>query len=85
MAVSKSEIRDWLTNKNLKPENATHMIVVCDTFDYDDYPVYVVKGESVKAKEDTHNNKNMQKVVEIYSFNYDIEKQLNEYRAFHYD
>jgi hypothetical protein len=85
MAATKNDIRNWLDNR---PENATHILSVCDTFSYEDYPVYVLKGESVKKKEDEYNNKNMQKVNEIYSFNFDkyeIEKQLSEYRSFHYD
>ena len=29
-------------------EGATHMIVVCDTYDYEDYPVFVKKGQDVR-------------------------------------
>jgi hypothetical protein len=80
--TTKDEIRDWL--KRSEPTD-THMLMVCDTFNYEDYPVYVHKGESVKVKEDEFNKKSMQKVMEVYSLKQDIESQLNEYRSFHYD
>ena len=82
MAATNKEIRTWLENK---PEGATHMIVVCDTFDHDDYPVYVMPDQNVKEVEASHNGPNMQRVIEVYSFNHNIESQLNETRAHHYD
>ncbi len=45
MTISRADIKRWF--RNGKKNGATHMIVVCDTFDYEDYPVYVEKGESV--------------------------------------
>jgi len=48
MAVTKGEIRTWLLEA--KKEGATHVIVVCDTFDYDDYPVKVMPGEDAKKR-----------------------------------
>lgn len=63
---------------------ATHMIVVCDTFDYDDYPVYVSPEEDVRQKVKDY-SVNMQKVMEVYSMKHNKESQLNETRAFHYD
>lgn len=67
MAVSREDIRQWFERG--KKENATHMIIVCDTFDYEDYPVYVSKEEDVreKLKEFSYNN-NMQRVMEVYSY-----------------
>lgn len=83
MATTREDIRRWL--QEAKKKGATHVIVVCDTFDYDDYPVYVMPAESVREKADEHNGKNMQKVMEVYSLKLDIEKQLGEHRSFHYD
>ncbi len=88
--TSKEDIRNWLTSDDylrflgLKREDCTHMLVVCDTYDYDDYPVFVTKDEDVHEAVAEH-SKNMQRVMEVYSFNHDIEAQLNEDRAFHYD
>lgn len=63
------------------------MIVVCDSFDYEDYPVYVKKGEDVRAKHKEYidGKHSMQRVMEVYSLNQDKEKQLNEHRAFNFD
>ncbi len=87
--TSKAEIRMWLTTKvtpmGQKIEDCTHMIVACDTFDYEDYPVYVEKGQNVHDVMAELESENMQKVMEVYSFNHDIEAQLNEHRAFHFD
>ncbi len=86
--TSKDEIRAWLTRDTTfmgdKVADCSHMLVVCDTYDYDDYPVWVKRGEDVREVEAEH-SKNMQRVMEVYSFNHDIEAQLNEHRAFHYD
>jgi len=30
-------------------------------------------------------NRNMQQVMEVYSYNHNLESQLKEHRAFHYD
>ena len=66
------------------PKGATHMIVVCDTFDHDDYPVYVKKGQHVREIEAEYNGKNMQCVMEVYNLKKSIKKQLAEHRSFNY-
>lgn len=58
--TTREDIERWL---NDAPKGATHMIVVCDTFDYEDYPVYVMPGEDVKEKEHRYSI-NMQRVME---------------------
>ena len=84
MATTRQEIKRWLEEG--KSMGATHMIVACDTYDWSDYPVFVMPGEDVRKKaEEYENGKNMRKLMEVYSFNYDIDKQLREDRAFHYD
>ena len=80
--TTKEDIKRWLENG--KTKNATHVIVVCDTWDYEDYPIYVKKGEDVHEIYDNHNGKNMQKVMEVYNLSMDIEKQLNEGRNFNF-
>lgn len=44
---------------------ATHRIIVCDTYDYEDYNVFVHEDESVEAIKDKYNGPNMQRVHEI--------------------
>jgi hypothetical protein len=83
MGTTREDIRRWL--KEGKPKGATHMIVMCDTFDYDDYPVYIGPCQNIRSEVNKRNGRNMQKVMEVYSYNHDLEDQLTEHRAFHYD
>lgn len=48
MGTSQAEIRGWLLAG--KKKNATHMIVVCDTFDHEDFPVYVLPGQDARKE-----------------------------------
>ena len=64
--TSHETIESWLERGN--NEEYTHMIVVCDTFSYEDYPVYVTKAQEVRKIYDTLNGKEMQKVMEVYSY-----------------
>ena len=43
MAATYEEIKGWL-DEGRKRKDITHMIVVCDTWDHEDYPVYVAKS-----------------------------------------
>ena len=83
MAATREDIVRWLTRG--KKERATHMIVVCDTYDWEDYPVYVSRNEKVREVYREYNGKSMQTVMEVYSLKKDLESQLNEHRAFHFD
>lgn len=83
MIPTRSDLRRWLLSG--KEKGCTHMIVACDTFSWEDYPVYVEQGQDVREVEAEYKGENMQKVMEVYSFNHDIEAQLSETRAFHYD
>lgn len=78
MATTKDTIRRWLANA---PADTGHMFVVCDTFDWEDYPVYIPKDDDVsKAVKDRH-GVNMQKIMEIYDMDEGWEYQLNVTRA----
>lgn len=63
MATTKEDIRGW--RKRGEELGATHLIVVCDTFDWDDYPVFVMKNECPRKKIKEYNGVNMQKIMEI--------------------
>ena len=82
MPTTRQEIAEWFEEgvKNSK----THMIVVCDTFDYDDYPVFVSEGESARTAYEERDGRNMQRVMEVYNLRMDMETQLNERRAFNF-
>lgn len=84
--TTRNDIARWLSDG--KEMKATHVIVVCDTFDHGDYPVYVQADEDVREKAREYGypgQKNMQRVMEVYSLSKDLEFQLNEHRAFHFD
>ncbi len=81
-AASKFQIREWL-NEGLA-QGATHVIIVCDTFDYDDYPVYVMSGQDARKIKEEYDGKGMQKVMEVYKLSMDLETQLAQFRSFNY-
>jgi hypothetical protein len=81
MGTSKADIKEWF-EQALK-EGGTHMIVVCDTYDGDDYPVIVLPKESVTEKMKEFDGKNMQRIMEVYDLRLPMEPQLDERRAMH--
>jgi dCMP deaminase len=74
MQTTVSKIREWLS----LTDNTTHshLLVVSDTFEYSEYPVDVENGKNVKDVIAEYNGKNMQRVMEVYNLNMDIEEQL---------
>ena len=77
MAAKKEFIRKWLQRAT---KEDSHMLVVCDTFDYEDYPVFVNKNEDVNNKI-KHYSENMQRVVEVYNLSINLESQLEAHRV----
>lgn len=63
MAASKEEIDRWIAEA--KKKKATHIISVCDTFDHDDYPVYVLPGQSLADVKKRYDGVNMQRINEV--------------------
>lgn len=83
MGTSKEQIRRWLeVGKEL---GATHTIIVCDTFDHGDYPVHVYADAGVRKVFEDYNGKNMQRVMEVYHLGMDLDAQLAEHRAMHFN
>lgn len=82
MGVTKDTISNWF-DKGVHMK-ATHMLVVCDEFDYSDFPVYVTNGRA-RARADELNGEDMTRVLEVYNLVMDKEDQLAEASAFHYD
>ena len=77
--TTKNDIREWL---NQSSDCNTHMLVVCDTFDYADYPVYVNSKEEAIRQKDSAGS--MQSVMEVYDLSLDFEEQLNAERVFNF-
>lgn len=82
MPTTKLDIKRWFDN-GVK-QKATHMIVAVDTFDYEDYPVYVAADDDVHEKINSVRLSPMQRIMEIYDLTMDRAEQLNEHRSFHF-
>lgn len=82
MGTTVDDIRRWLQRG--KDEGATHVIVMCDTFDYDDYPVNVMPNQDAREIVNERDGKNMAKLVEVYNLSMDWEEQIAEFRARNY-
>jgi hypothetical protein len=65
-------------------QGATHLIVVCDTFDYGDYPVCVQADQDPREVAAEYDGKNMQKIMEVYNLRLSTLAQLAEHRASHW-
>ena len=94
MAMNYCDFVAWFEEG--KKLGATHMIIVCDTFDHEDYPVYVEPGEDVRKKAfeygsdngaglPTVENEKMSRVMEVYSLSLPMKDQYEELRAFHFE
>lgn len=81
MAATREEIEAWLSTGLEK--NSTHVIIVVDTWDYEDYPVYVAPQENVHEKVAGYKN-SPDRVVEVYNLCLSLDKQLNQRRTLNY-
>ena len=75
--TTRSEIETWF-DRGLS-QNAKYMIVVCDSFDHEDYPVYVSSDSACMKK--YKNSGQMQRVMEVYDLSHNKEDQLNKTRC----
>ena len=79
MSTTMEDIREWLGRRE---RHHTHMIVVCDEFDHEDYPMWVDGSLSCQEVVDMINRQPMQRIIEVYNLGEDLETQLNEIRAY---
>lgn len=82
MAATKTDIEGWFERGLV--QGATHMIVVCDTFDHEDYPVFVSPEQSSREVAAAYDDKNMQRIMEVYDLRLDKAVQLAEHRVFNF-
>ena len=73
MSTTIEDLKRWFNRG--KEIGATHLIVVCDTFDWEDYPSYVMPQENVVAKAEGYHGPNMQKVMEVYNLSKPFDRQ----------
>lgn len=71
MAATREDVDRWI--KTAKERGAKYIISVCDTFDYDDYPVYVMPEENLEERKKDFNGVNMQRINEIITIHDDGE------------
>ena len=76
--TTKQDISEWF-DQGAKT-GATHMLVVCDTFDHDDYPVFAKSDADCVALYKYPGE--MQRVMEVYDLKADKNAQLNTPRCF---
>jgi hypothetical protein len=79
MRTMRKDIAKWLQQGVKK--KATHVFVVCDSFDHEDYPVFVMPGDDVRQVYARLDGKQMQRVMEIYKMSMDLVAQLDQPRA----
>jgi len=79
MAASREDIARWFERGFA--EKKKYLLVVCDTFNYEDYPVFADSDEDCQKQYDEHNGKNMQAVMEIYNLHEDMIHQMNQFRC----
>lgn len=82
MAATLQDISRWF-DAGVK-QGATHMIVLVDQFDYEDYPKYVMPGEDPRAISRSNTEKPMVGLMEVYDLRLDKAEQLAEHRSFHW-
>lgn len=81
MATTRQDISKWFDDGVAK--GATHLVVICDTFDHEDYPKYA--DSERHARRIKRNPGSMQRVMEVYLLSMDKETQLNQERAFNFN
>jgi hypothetical protein len=62
--TTRETIAQWF--KDGKRDGAVKMIIVCDTFDHEDYPVYVMPSEDLRETVKRYDGVNMQRIHEVY-------------------
>jgi hypothetical protein len=75
MAATKDDIERWFDEAKLN--GATHLIIVCDTFDYEDFPVHVKKVEDFWTTYNLYNKpENMTRIMEVFDMNAPKDEQM---------
>lgn len=75
MSVTRVEIGRWFDQA--VRDGATHMMVVLDGYNFDEFPVNVMYGEDPQERADEYNTRTMQRVLEVYDLSISKEVQLN--------
>lgn len=63
MASTRLDVDRWI--KSAKEQGKKFIISVCDTFEYDDYPVFCENEKEMKEEHKYYKSASMQKINEI--------------------
>lgn len=69
MAATRNDVDRWI--ETAKSRGCKYIISVCDTFDYDDYPVYCEDLNKLIMRVDHYDGADMQIINEIIRINDD--------------
>ena len=58
-----------------------YCIIAVDEFSFEDYPIYAVDRNEAISLIDRTNSLNMQRVLEVYNYQQDLEEQFKEFRT----
>ena len=62
--TTRKMVEDW--TREGKEQGAKHTIIVCDCFDYEDYPVHIFPHDDLAAKIREYNDySKMSKIMEV--------------------
>lgn len=71
--TTKARIKAWFDIA--EANGSTHMIVVDDTYDHEDYPVYVPKEIDIHEAIKRYDDVGMQRIMEVYRISMGWEAQ----------
>jgi len=77
MAATRQDIERWF-DRGLNSEDR-YMLIVCDTYDHEDYPVYCLNESDARKRMESPGN--MQRVMECYDLRADKKRQLSMNRC----
>lgn len=79
MAASRKDVDRWI--QTAKDDKCKYIISVCDTWDWDDYPVYCKDLKELQKSIPRYDNTNMQRINEIIEIDGDtVTENLGTYR-----
>ena len=82
MAATRQDIDGWFERG--KADKQQFLIIACDTYDWDDYPIFCSNAKEFAEKYASHNEVNMQTIMEVYDLTKDKVFQMNQNRCYSY-
>lgn len=70
MTATRQDVDRWI--ETAKEKGAKYIISVCDTFDWDDYPVYVMPDDNLLDIKEKFDGVNMQTINEVIELKYEV-------------